>query len=227
MTKHMRLPRNALAHLRKDRALARVIAAVGPFRLELGAGETHLGALVRAIVYQQLSGKAAATIHGRFRALFPPERHPTAAEILRISEDQIRACGLSRQKAASLRDLCEKVSSGDVPLDGLSTESDEAIVAQLIHVRGIGVWSAQMFLLFHLGRPDVWPIDDLGVRKGIELVRGLPATPSPKATAELGERYRPFRSVAAWYCWRALDLPSKPATRVSKRPAKSRTSEPR
>ena len=210
MTAKMRLPRNALAHLaRVDPALGRVIERVGPFRLSVGGGESHLGALVRAIVFQQLSTKAASTIHGRVRALFPTERYPTAAEILAVPEERLRACGLSRQKLASIRDLTEKVSAGDVPLDALDHEPDDVIIAQLTRVRGIGVWSAQMFLMFHLGRSDVWPSDDLGIRKGVELVKRLGATPTPKETAAIGETYRPFRTVAAWYFWRSLELPAR------------------
>lgn len=214
MTTKMRLPRGALATLaQRDPALGRVIERVGAFRLELGTGETHLGALLRSIVFQQLSTKAATTIHGRVRALFATERHPTAAEILAMDPERLRACGLSRQKLASVYDLAAKVDAGEVALDRFDDEPDDAIVAELVRVRGIGVWSAQMFLMFHLGRPDVWPADDLGIRKGVALVRRLPKTPTAKETAALGARYAPYRTVAAWYLWRALDLPVAPAKR--------------
>ena len=186
--------------------MARLVERVGPFRLEIGRAETHLLALVRSIVYQQLSGKAAATILGRVRATLGEERVPTAEDLLAIEEPRLRAAGLSRQKIASLRDLADKVASGALPLDRVDELDDEAVVERLVAVRGIGVWSAQMFLLFHLGRPDVWPTDDLGVRKAMARLRALPELPTRREMDALGERFRPWRSVASWYLWRSLDL---------------------
>lgn len=206
MPEYLTLPRGALAALgRKDPALGRLIRRVGPFRLESSRGEGHLAALTRSIVYQQLSGKAAATIYGRFRALFPETRYPTPEEILDVDEATLRGCGLSRQKLAALRDLCVQVESGALPLDQLDAEGDEQIIAQLTRVKGIGRWSAEMFLLFHLGRLDVWPVTDLGIRKAMMELRDEDELPAPRAMIEMGEPLRPYRSVASWYLWRSLD----------------------
>ena len=187
---------------RVDPAFARVIDAVGPFSPRLPDGDSF-NTLARAIVYQQLAGRAAAAIHGRFLALF--DGHPTAEAILQTSIDDLRGVGLSLNKTTSIRDLALKTSDGTVPLDHLDKLSDAEIVQRLTTVRGIGRWTAEMFLLFHLRRPDVWPVDDFGIRKGYASIHGLPTPPTPKALDQLGEIYRPYRSVAAWYCWRAVD----------------------
>ena len=206
MAEYLKLPRGALAALRRgDPALGRVIDRVGPFRLVTTRAEGHLAALVRSIVYQQLSGKAAATIHARVLALFPEGRFPTPEEVLDADEAALRGCGLSRQKLAALRDLCVKVESGDLPLDRIDDLDDEPVIEALTQVHGIGRWSAEMYLLFHLGRLDVWPVTDLGIRKAVARLVGREDLPHPDAVREVGERFRPYRSVATWYLWRTLD----------------------
>jgi 3-methyladenine DNA glycosylase/8-oxoguanine DNA glycosylase len=161
---------------------------------------------VRSIVYQQLSGKAAATIFGRVRALFPAAHFPTAAEISARSDEELRACGLSQQKLSYLRDLTARAADGRLDFARIGELADEEVIAHLSAVRGIGRWSAEMFLMFHLGRRDVWPVDDLGIRKAVMVLHQLPAMPTPRELGPIGERYRPFRSVASWYLWRLLEL---------------------
>jgi 3-methyladenine DNA glycosylase/8-oxoguanine DNA glycosylase len=158
---------------------------------------------VRSVTYQQLTVKAAATIHGRLISALGGVVTPTA--VLESSEDALRAAGLSRAKQASIRDLAAKVTNGTVPLDDLDSLTDKAVVERLVGVRGIGRWTAEMALLFHLRRADVWPVGDLGVRAGIALIFGLKERPTPHETELIGLGYRPWRSAAAWYCWRALD----------------------
>jgi 3-methyladenine DNA glycosylase/8-oxoguanine DNA glycosylase len=202
----IRLPRGALARLSAaDPALGDVIARV-PFAMRHGAAESHLAALVRSIVYQQLSGKAAATIYGRFRALFPAERFPEAEHILALHHTRLRKVGLSRQKSAALRDLCKHVRDERLPLDALAPLPDDELIERVVAVRGLGVWSAQMFMMFHLGRLDIWPVDDLGIKKGMAKLRGRTDLPGKKEMLALGEVYRPYRSIAAWYLWRATEL---------------------
>ncbi len=203
----VKLPRGALAKLRKaDGGLATVINTVGRCRMRIGHAPTHLASLTRSIVYQQLSGKAAATIFGRFRALFPEDSFLTAEEIRRVHYTKLRKAGLSRQKQAALRDLCRHVVHGRLPLDDVEDLEDEALVERLTAVRGIGRWSAQMFMMFQLGRLDVWPVDDLGVRKGVALLTGAEALPGKREMEAWGERCRPYRSVASWYLWRSLEI---------------------
>ena len=203
----VRLPRGALAHLRRaDDGLAGVVDQVGRCRMRVGQAETHLASLVRAIVYQQLSGKAAATIYGRFRALFPEGPFPSAEQIRRTHYTKLRKAGLSRQKQAALRDLCRHVVQGRLPLHDVEEHDDEALIERLTAVRGIGRWSAQMFLMFQLGRLDQWPVDDLGVRKGVALVSGLDELPGKREMEAWGERCRPYRTVASWYVWRSLEI---------------------
>jgi 3-methyladenine DNA glycosylase/8-oxoguanine DNA glycosylase len=164
----------------------------------------HFAELARMIVYQQLAGKAAAAIHGRFAALFEDEE-PTPEAVLATPMAKLRGAGLSTAKATSIRDLADKVLDGSVKLARIGRLSDEEIVRELTLVRGIGRWTAEMFLMFQLGRLDVWPVDDYGVRKGYALLFGHDELPTAKALVELGEPFRPYRSVAAWYCWRAAD----------------------
>jgi DNA-3-methyladenine glycosylase II len=187
---------------RVDPAYERIIQAVGAFHPRPPA-ENAFSALVRAIVFQQLAGRAANAIHGRFVALY--DGHPTAAAVLQTTPEQFRSVGLSGNKTASLLDLALKMSDGTLPLDHIQKLSDDEIIERLMTVRGIGRWTADMFLLFQLRRPDVWPVGDFGVRKGFAIIHGLPAAPTPKALGALGEIYRPYRSAAAWYCWRAVD----------------------
>ena len=167
--------------------------------------ESHFGALVRAITYQQLAGAAAAAIHGRLVAAVAGNLTPE--NLLSLSDDDMRKAGLSGAKTASLRDLAAKVLDGTVILDpaGLAAEPDAEVVARLSAVRGIGRWTAEMFLMFQLRRLDVWPTGDLGVRKGFGLAWGIPM-PTPKQLEPLGDPYRPYRSVVAWYCWRAAEM---------------------
>lgn len=165
---------------------------------------TPFEALARAICFQQLSGKAAGTIYGRFEAAVGGAISPET--VLGTPLHELRAAGLSGAKAASIIDLSEKVLDGTVPLGALKKLDDEDLISRLVVVRGIGRWTAEMFLMFQLRRPDVWPIDDLGVRKGYGMAWGITPMPTPKELAVLGEPLRPHRSVAAWYCWRATEL---------------------
>jgi len=160
-------------------------------------------ALVRSIMYQQLAGAAAATIHGRFLKLFSDGLSPAA--VLALPEGAMRSAGLSGSKAAAVIDLALKVGDGSVLLNDVDSLSDDELVARLVQVRGIGRWTAEMFLMFQLGRLDVWPVDDYGVRKGWALAHKLKEPPAPRALAAEGDKFRPYRSVAAWYCWRAVD----------------------
>jgi DNA-3-methyladenine glycosylase II len=188
----------------RDPVLRRLVAQAGPPRVR-PAAESHFAALVRAVVYQQLAGAAAAAIHGRLIAALGGE---VAPEPLRaLPAETLRSVGLSGAKAASVRDLADKVLDGTVVLDprGLRAESDAEVVARLSAVRGIGKWTAEMFLMFQLRRLDVWPTGDLGVRKGFGLAWGIP-TPTARELDPLGEPYRPYRSVVAWYCWRAAEI---------------------
>jgi DNA-3-methyladenine glycosylase II len=188
----------------RDPVLRRLVAEAGPPRVSPPA-ESPFAALVRAIVYQQLAGAAAAAIHGRLIAALDGE--VTAQRLLSLPDSTLRSVGLSANKAASLRDLAAKVLDGTVVLDpaGLRAESDAEVIDQLSTARGIGRWTAQMFLIFQLRRLDVWPTGDLGIRKGYGLAWGIP-TPTAKELEPLGEPYRPYRSVVAWYCWRAAEL---------------------
>jgi len=188
----------------RDPVIARLLAETGPPRLSRPA-ESHFATLVRAIVYQQLAGRAAAAIHGRLVAAAGGEVEPEG--LLALSDEQMRAAGLSRNKMASLRDLAAKVLDGTVVLAprGLTREGDDEIVARLSAVRGIGAWTAEMFLIFQLRRLDVWPVGDLGVRHGYGLAWQVPE-PTARELKPLGDPFRPYRSVAAWYCWRAAEL---------------------
>lgn len=189
-----------------DPALAALIDRVGPctLRPRRFAGG-HFAALARSILYQQLAGKAAAAIHARFLALFDGGR-PSPEAVLALPDEALRGAGLSTAKAVSIKDLAAKVLDGTVRLEGISRRSDAEIVERLCLVRGIGRWTAEMFLMFQLGRPDVWPTGDYGVRKGWAILHGRPeALPTPAELELAGEAYRPYRSVAAWYCWRAVE----------------------
>jgi DNA-3-methyladenine glycosylase II len=187
-----------------DPAFAGVVAEAGPPRLPRARPRRgHFAEIARAIVFQQLHGRAAVTIHGRFEALF--DGAPTPESVLELPVSELRGAGLSGNKAASIRDLSEKVLAGTVELDRMGRLGDDEIVAELVTVRGIGRWTAEMFLMFQLGRLDVWPVDDFGVRKGYAAVHGMTAQPTAKTLLPLGDPYRPHRSVAAWYCWRAAD----------------------
>jgi len=167
-------------------------------------------ALAESIAYQQLSGKAAATIFGRVRGLYPKTKWLDPAKILATPDDALRSAGLSRAKTAAIKDLAAKTIDGTVPSGrALLRMNDDEIIARLTQVRGIGRWTVEMLLLFDLGRPDVWPVDDYGVRKGFAKTFGRRKLPTSKQLIKSGEKWRPYRSVAAWYFWRALDAPEK------------------
>ena len=205
-------PDAAVAHLRAvDATLARLIDSVGPLALAQTTTASLFGALAEAIVHQQLSGRAAQTIHARVCALFPRGQHgPSAEQILRCSDAKLRGAGLSRAKLAALRDLARHAKDGEIPTLAEARElDDEALVERLTRVRGIGRWTVEMLLIFRLGRPDVLPVDDFGVRKGYALAYRKRALPAPKELSKLGERWAPYRSAAAWYLWRAADRAAK------------------
>jgi DNA-3-methyladenine glycosylase II len=192
--------------LGKDPVFAPWVRRAGTIRVPVH-GEAPFYYLARAIVYQQLAGAAARTIHGRFMAALGGDVSP--AKVLRTRETTLRAAGLSAAKLAAIRDLAAKVRSGEVEVHDLEDQSDDEIVRRLTLVRGIGPWTAQMYLMFRLHRPDVWPVGDYGVRAGYATIHGLRKHPTQKRLERLGEAYRPWRSAAAWYCWRAVDLARK------------------
>lgn len=188
----------------RDPAIARVIEQAGPLRLPRPRHSDPFQALVQAIVYQQLAGRAAAAIWGRTAALVPGGLNPEG--VLATPDDAFRGAGLSSNKTRSIKDLAAKVVDGTVPLARLRRMSDDEIVERLTVVRGIGRWTADMFLIFELGRMDVWPVLDFGVRKGWAAAHGLAEIPTPKALETEGERFHPYRTIVAWYCWRAAEV---------------------
>ena len=188
----------------RDPVLADLVARAGPITYRPRNPDGHFGALVRAIVFQQLAGAAANAIHGRVRALVHGDLTPEALNA--VSDKKLRGAGLSAAKLASLRDLSAKVLDGTVQLNGSSRLSDDEIIARLTTVRGIGRWTAEMYLMFELRRLDVWPVDDLGVRAGYGLAWGLDPPPTAKELDPLGDRFRPYRSIVARYCWAAVPL---------------------
>lgn len=201
-------PDEAVRHLAAaDPVLARLMGRAGPFALEIRKLHDPFEALARNIVYQQLHGNAAAAIHARVLALFGGDKL-RPQDVLDASETALRGAGLSGAKLAALKDLAAKTVDGTVPtLARLRRMGDEEIVERLTQVRGIGRWTVEMLLMFRLGRPDVLPVGDFAVRKGFALAYGLAESPKPKELAAHGERWRPYRSVASWYMWRAVDLP--------------------
>lgn len=201
-------PAKAIAELGAvDPKLRTLIESVGPFRMQLKTTSSIFVALAEAIVYQQLTAKAAGTIYARMCALFPrPHEGPTAEGILRASDEKLRSAGLSRPKILALRDLAQRAADGEIPgLAEVHRMDDEAIVEKLTAVRGIGRWTVEMLLMFRLGRADILPVDDYGIRKGYAAVFGMKDLPAPKALAKLGERWKPHRTVASWYLWRAAE----------------------
>jgi DNA-3-methyladenine glycosylase II len=190
--------------------MAQLIARARRFEVNSGGVIRPFEALAESIVYQQLSGKAAATIWGRVRALYPRRKNLDPKLVLETPDETLRAAGLSRSKTVALKDLAAKTLDGTVPrARALARMSDEEIIERLTRVRGIGRWTVEMLLLFDLGRLDVWPVGDLGVQKGFAKTFGKRKLPKPKELMKLGEKWRPYRSVAAWYFWRALDQPEK------------------
>jgi DNA-3-methyladenine glycosylase II len=191
-----------------DPRLAALIARSRPYQVKAVRLVRPFDALAESIVYQQLSGKAAATIFGRVRALYPRRKWFSPQLVLATPDERLRAAGLSRNKTAAIKDLAAKTLDGTIPTTAaLHRMSDEEIIARLTTVRGIGRWTVEMMLLFDLGRLDVWPVDDYGVRKGYAKTFGKRKLPKPKELHARGEKWRPYRSVAAWYFWRALDAP--------------------
>jgi DNA-3-methyladenine glycosylase II len=190
--------------------MAELIARSRRYNIMPAVSIRPFDALAESIAYQQLSGKAAATIFGRVRALYPKQKWLDPAQLLATPDETLRATGLSRAKTAALKDLAAKTIDDTVPASrALIRMSDDEIITRLTTVRGIGRWTVEMLLLFDLGRPDVWPVDDYGVRKGFAKTFGRRKLPTPKQLMKLGEKWRPYRSVAAWYFWRALDTPEK------------------
>jgi DNA-3-methyladenine glycosylase II len=199
--------RRALRVLKADPVMASLMAAAGPCRIEARRFQAPFQALAHAIAHQQLHGVAAQRILARFVALFEPPNFPSPAQVLAASDQQLRAVGFSAAKAAALKDLAAKTLSGVVPThEELQQLSDLEIIERLSSVRGIGRWTVEMMLMFQLQRPDVLPVGDFGVRNGFRLAYGLKGMPTPRALAQFGERWQPYRSAAAWYLWRAVEL---------------------
>lgn len=199
-------PSGAVRHLRSvDPELAVLIGRVGPPGLAPPQRPEPFRALLRAVVYQQLAGSAAAAIHARVRSLFG-DAGPQPEAVAGVSDDALRGAGLSRNKLLAVRDLARAALDGTLPApDTLAAMADQEIIRRLCEIRGIGRWTAEMLLIFDLGRPDVLPVHDLGVRKGFRNLRGMDTLPAPRELAAHGERWRPYRSVAAWYLWRAAE----------------------
>ena len=201
--------RKAIAHLRKvDPTLGEVIDRIGSYKGWPSGNGTHFDAVARSIVFQQLSGKAAGTIHGRFQGLYGG-RTPQPEELATTSDEQLRSIGLSRQKSAYLKDLGARVASGQLPIETLHELTDEEIITALTQVKGVGRWTAQMFLMFRLGRLDVLPDLDLGIQKGMQKAYRLRKLPTPERVKKIGAKWAPYRSIGSWYMWRLLDSPVK------------------
>ena len=200
-------PETAVAHLRAgDTVLAGIIDGVGPLTLEPRDGAFRM--LSRAIFFQQLAGPAARAIMGRVLATLgtDEDRWYEPATLLAASDEQLRTAGLSRQKMVYLRDLADKFASGDVNENGFDELDDEGVIQRVSAVKGIGRWTGEMFLIFSLGRPDVLPVDDLGVRRGMQISYGLADLPKPDEMRTIAEPWRPYRSAGAWYMWRSLGV---------------------
>jgi len=194
---------------RADKTMRRLIQKVGPCRLKPRTRRSPFEALVRAITYQQLNGTAAAAILKRVLALYPDQRFPAPEDLLKTSVARLRGAGLSGAKAAALKDLAAQTVSGVVPPARIAARlSDAELVKRLTAVRGVGPWTVEMYLIFTLGRVDVLPVTDFGVRKGFAVTYGWEELPKPAELLEFGERWRPHRTTAAWYLWRSLDLPA-------------------
>ena len=221
------MSREALRHLRRDPALDALIRYVGRCGLTVQRSGTPYEALMRAIAYQQLHARAAEAMLGRLAAHFPDHPgFPAPADVLALPEGTLRACGFSGPKSAALRDICTHALAGNVPTRrGAMRLSDKALIERLVAIRGVGQWTVEMLLIFTLGRPDVLPVDDFGVREGYRWLHGLEAQTTPRALSAIGEAWSPHRSVAAWYLWRAADAAKRGEdspvgrTRVRRRPS--------
>ena len=195
----------SVRHLKRvDPVLARIIESVGPCRIRISDAPSHFHALTRSIVFQQLSGKAASTILSRVVALFP-EGIPTPEAVAATPDEALRAAGLSRQKIGYLRDLSSKVAGGALPLDEVEAMGDDDLIEHLVQVKGIGRWTAQMFLMFRLGRRDVLPELDLGIQNAIKRAYRMRKRPTPKQVKRIGAKWAPHSTVACWYLWRSLE----------------------
>jgi DNA-3-methyladenine glycosylase II len=201
------MTKEALQHLTKaDQRLGQLIARVGACKLKPRTRRSPYEALVQSVVYQQLNGTAATTILNRVKALYE-KRFPAPEDLIATPDEKLRAAGLSRAKTAAVKDIAAKTLEGIVPkLRDVKDLSDAELVERLMVVRGVGPWTVEMFLIFSLGRPDVLPVTDYGVRKGFALTYGWKDLPHPKELLEFGEKWRPYRSTAAWYLWRALEI---------------------
>ncbi len=200
------MSRAAMRHLSGDPAFAELIRRIGPPKLGIERGRDPYEALVRAIAHQQLHGNAARAILSRFEALFPGDDFPAPDAVLAMPEESLRGCGFSGTKIASIRDICAHAMAGTVPTRRASSRlSDEALIERLTAIRGVGRWTVEMMLIFTLGRPDILPVDDFGVREGYRVLYGLDAQPKPRALAEIGLAWAPFRSFATWYLYRAVE----------------------
>jgi DNA-3-methyladenine glycosylase II len=198
----------ALRHLRRvDPVMAQLIRRAGPYAAGPRRGVGPYESLVRAVAYQQLTGKAAETILGRFYALYGLDCCPEPAALVATPVERLRGCGFSRAKAASIKDIAARTLDGTIPTRrALARMKNEAIIERLIEARGVGRWTVEMFLMFTLGRPDVLPVDDYGIRLGYKIAYGKRVLPKPKALARLGEMWAPYRTTASWYLWRAVDM---------------------
>lgn len=217
----------ACAHLRAcDPCLARLIQEAPPFTPEIDPAQSPYEALAEAIAYQSISGKAAATIFGRIKALSATGGVPTPEEMLKLSVKTLRKAGLSGAKVAAMKDLAQKTLAGIVPThDQAVVLSDDELIERLVSVRGVGAWTVEMFLIFRLGRPDVLPVHDLGVKKGWSVAYGKKHMPRPKELLAFGELWRPYRTVASWYMWRAFEKAGYATTNKIRgpRPKRKRT----
>ena len=210
----------------RDEHLKHLIEETTPFQLKIEAAQSPYETLVEAVTHQSISGKAAATIYGRIKALSSTGRAPTPQEMLKLRKPVLRKAGLSGAKILAMKDLAQKTIDGIVPsFDEAQKLSDEELVERLVSVRGIGAWTVEMFLIFRLGRPDVLPIHDLGVKKGWAITYGKKHMPKPKELLAFGERWRPYRTVASWYMWRACQRAGNAAMRKI-RPARPRKRRP-
>src|SRR3989441_11915020 len=227
-TSHLPFARPAaMTHLTaKDQKLPKLIATPLPFQMDAAPLQSPYEALLESIAYQSISGKAAATIFGRIKALSGNGRPPSPEQMLKLRKPVLRKAGLSGAKVLAMKDLAQKTIDGVVPtLEQAERLSDEELVERLVSVRGIGAWTVEMFLIFRLGRPDVLPIHDLGVKKGWSVTYGKKHMPKPKELLAFGERWRPYRTVASWYMWRACQRAGNAAMRKI-RPAKARKPKP-